>query len=230
MGTLNVNKIVPASSVLTLNGACTVNSSTVFNKNISIVNMMYSSGLVTLLGGAYVDGKVQCSVSPTQSYHLVNKDYIDSWMNGLGKVVWFGAYTNSTPGNYYVSDTVTLPVGNYKIYAEGIFNINLVSSNSGFTSTPNGKATITINWKNTDRAYPIIASDSVGMHLYSSGGGCGGAIGQTKQNGIVGVLSDLITIDSIGPRTFNISCDRTDGGNVATFDVVAVKIYIFTAE
>lgn len=230
MGILNVNKLVPTSGNFTLDGACTVESSTIFNNPVSVSGTLATSGLVTLVAGATVSGKVQCSVSPTQTNHLVNKDYIDSsdWITGTGKVVWFGAYTNSTAGNYSTSDTVTIPVGTYKIYAEAIFTINLVSSNSGMSATPNGQATIQIDWDTGGIA--TTASDSVDMQLYSSGGGCGGAIGATKQSGIVGTLTDSFTIDAVGSRRFIVSCTRTDAGDKTTFTALAIKVYIFTAE
>ena len=229
MGTLNVNKLVPTSGNFTLDGACTVESSTIFNNPVSVSGTLATSGLVTLVAGATVEGRVQCSVSPTQTNHLVNKDYIDSsdWISGTGKVVWFGAYTNSTAGNYSTSDTVTIPVGTYKIYAEGIFTVNLIASNSGMSDNPNGQATIQIDWDTGGIA--TTASNSVDMQLYSSGGECGG-IGATKQSGIVGTLTDSFTIDAVGPRRLAVSCTRTDAGNKTTFTALAVKVYIFTAE
>jgi hypothetical protein len=227
MGTLNVNKLVPTSGNFTLDGACTVESSTIFNNPVSVSGTLATSGLVTLVAGATVEGRVQCSVSPTQTNHLVNKDYIDSsdWISGTGKVVWFGAYTNSTAGNYSTSDTVTIPVGTYKIYAEGIFVVNLVSQNSNVV---NGQATIQIDWDTG--GITTTASDSVDMQLFSSGDGCSGAIGATKQSGIVGTLTDSFTINAVGPRRLAVSCTRTDTGDTTTFTALAVKVYIFTAE
>jgi hypothetical protein len=232
MGTLNVNKLVPTSGNFTLDGACTVGSSTIFNNPVSVAGTLATSGLVTLVAGATVEGRVQCSVSPTQTYHLVNKDYIDSsdWITGSGKVVWFGVYTNtnSTTGNYSTTDTVTIPVGTYKIYTEAIFTINLVSQNTGGNQLFNGQATIQIDWENG--AITTTASNSVDTQLFSTGGRCGGN-GSTKQSGIVGTLTDSFTIDAVGPRLFTVLCSRTDtGGIAATFTVLAIKVYIVTAE
>jgi hypothetical protein len=227
MGTLNVNKLVPTSGNFTLDGACTVESSTIFNNPVSVAGTLATSGLVTLVAGATVEGRVQCSVSPTQTNHLVNKDYIDSsdWITGTGKVVWFGVYTNSTAGNYRTTDTVTIPVGTYKIYTEAIFTINLVSENNPVF---NGQATIQIDWENG--AITTTASNSVDMRLFSTGDGCGGSIGSTKQSGIVGTLTDSFTIDAVGPRRFTVLCSRTDTGSDATFTALAIKVYIVTAE